>query len=513
MTHGFVINEDNSHYFGTRGIDGANETAMRALARNYCRGQAVEVVYNLNAQRSSVAGLPFEPIWDEVEDRGGESLFYRGKPVPAHFANWLRCAKKAHDLGLNPYEIWLDETRELGRRACISIRMNDIHCVDDEESFFHSRFWRQHPEFHREQGGLFHGWDSAALDYSHQEVRDYAFRMVKAVLERYDMDGLELDWMRFGHSVRPGQEDESRALLTEFHAAVREAARSREKELGHPVTLSVRCPALPREAFDMGYDVVGWAREGLIDRVVPTPFFSTTDSDIPIAFWRSILPAGFPIDAGIEIRIQPYPWSDHIMESPSALCAQAANYFRQGADRIYLFNHMDSETTMPQGYQEIFELVGDPAAAARHERRHIVTFHDRRSCGSPVRFCLPMECGAGRASDYLRIEVGPAPEPGRRTELIVGVDGTRADLAPVLNGIELKPLRTQANEKCKTEGAANTLDVFSSLQEIPLSSRTLCFYDASEAVKAGRNVFWFRNRSADSCKVTWAEIRIEAAKA
>ena len=513
MAHGFVINEDNSHYYSSRGPGGANEADLRVLARNYCRGQAAEVIYNLNSMRSSVAGLPFEPIWTGVEDRGDEGMFYRGKPVPEHSARWIRCAEKIHDSGLDPYKIWLDETRKLGRRAGISIRMNDIHCVDDEDSFMHSALWRENPGFRREPGGLFHGWDSAALDYSRKEVRDYAFGMVKAVLERYDMDTLELDWMRFGHSIRPGMEDEGRALLTAFHAGVREAARRREKDLGHPVVLSVRCPALPQEAYDMGYDVVGWAKSGLIDRVTPTPFFSTSDFDMPVAFWRSILPAGFPVDAGIEIRIQPFPWSDHIMESPSALCAQAANFFWQGADRIYLFNHMDSETTIPHGYQEIFDLVGSPEAAARHERRHIVTYHDRKSCGSPVRSCLPLECGAGRASDYLRIPVGPAPEPGRRTELIVGTGADKpAELVPVLNGIELKRLRTQENRECGGE-EASVLKPFSTLREFPLASRTVSFYDASEAVKSGCNVCWFRNPSADACTVTWAELRIEAAEA
>jgi len=503
---GIVINEDNSHYYFDRGPHGANEEKMREMARHYCQSQTAEVIYNLNSMRSNIDGLPFEPVWFEVEDRGSEGMFYRGKQLPDKTCNWIRGAKTAADAGLDPYRIWIDETRKLGRAAGISIRMNDIHCVDDENSFMHSEFWRKTPGFRREPGGLFHGWDSAALDFARQEVCDYAFSMVEAVLNRYDMDTLELDWMRFGHSVRPGFEDAGRIMLTEFQVRVREAARKREAELGRRITIAVRCPAMPQEAFDMGYDVIGWAQSGLIDRVVPCPFFSSTDFDIPIAFWRRILPAGFPLEAGLELRVWPgHSWSDFIVESPATLCAQAANYLAQGADRIYLFNHMDSDTTMPAGYNEIFDLVGSLETASAHERRHIITYHDRKAPGSTTSNLLPLTCRANGYSDYLRIELGPAPEPGRKCDLVIGTDA-EADLVPVLNGVELTLAHTEVNRKVEAKG--NALGGFASLQKIPMSSKMIYSFDASEAVKSGRNVFWFRSRSEKDVSVTWAEICI-----
>lgn len=414
---GIVINEDNSHYYVDRGMAGVNEEKMREMARHYCSGQTVEVAYNINAMRCTVGGLPFDSEWFGVEDRGSEGMYFRGKMISDKHSDWIRSARKSDELGLDPYKIWIDETRKLGRSAGISIRMNDIHCVDDEASFMHSEFWRKHPEFRREPGGLFHGWDSAALDFSRQEVCDYTFSMVEAVLKRYDMDFLELDWMRFGHSIRPGFEDVGREMLTVFQTHVRETVRKREDELGHRILISVRCPALPQEAFDMGYDVVDWAQAGLIDRVVPSPFFSSTDFDIPIALWRRILPAGITLDVGLEMKIWPgCEWNEYIVENPSTLCAQAVNYLSQGADRIYLFNHMDSDTTMPVGYEEIFGLVGSLETASKHERRHIVTYHDRQAPGSPMSRSLPLTCWENGFSDYLRIEIGPAPEQGRTCE-------------------------------------------------------------------------------------------------
>ena len=45
-----------------------------------------------------------------------------------------------------------------------------------------------------------------AFDYGREEVRAYHTKLVKELIERYDFDGLELDWMRFGFHFRPGYE-------------------------------------------------------------------------------------------------------------------------------------------------------------------------------------------------------------------------------------------------------------------------------------------------------------------
>ena len=508
--HGIIINEDSNHYFFDRQMDGVSEGKMRELVRHYCRGGTAEVIYNVNAMRSSVGGLPFEPVWTGTEDRGDEGLFYRGRRLNDRTAGWIRAARRADEIGLDPYTIWLDETRKLGRKGGISIRMNDIHFIDDEDNVGHSDFWRDHPECRREPGGLTHGWYSAALDFSQKPVRDYSLRMIKAVLERYEPDTLELDWMRFGLMVRPGYEDEAHRLLTDFLAEIRDSARAVERKAGHAVLISARCPTLPQEAYDMGYDVVTWAKEDVVDRVVPSPLFMSTEFEIPVSFWRKILPDRVRLAPCLEIRIQATDdWSSAIMESPATLCAQAANYFSQGADQIYLFNHMDSQTSMPKGYGEIFELVGDPEKAAAHERRHIITLTELTSCGSSLRHPLPMTCPADCASDYLRIDVGPAPEEGRACELVVGVtDEEAAPLTPFLNGKELPSLRTVKNRKTEEKAAEGTRAEYAVVQEIPLSSKTLLVFDASKAVRRGRNLLYFLSPEKKPVTVNWTELHI-----
>ena len=60
-------------------------------------------------------------------------------------------------------------------------------------------------------------------------------RGLTRVASRYDFDGLELDWMRFGFHFAPGGEARGAELLTEFHRRVRQGflalARREEKRI------------------------------------------------------------------------------------------------------------------------------------------------------------------------------------------------------------------------------------------------------------------------------------------
>ena len=74
--------------------------------------------------------------------------------------------------------------------------------------FHHSRFWKAHPEYWRVPGSV-HAYADRALDYAIPAVRENHLRLIAELLDRYDIDGLELDWMRrrvvtFADVVAPG---------------------------------------------------------------------------------------------------------------------------------------------------------------------------------------------------------------------------------------------------------------------------------------------------------------------
>ncbi|MBO5959321.1 MAG: hypothetical protein J6Q65_04280 [Lentisphaeria bacterium] len=510
--YGIVINEDFSHYFYNRGPRGANPEKLREMVSHYCVGQVDEVMFNFMSQRANVTGLNVEPIWYGMEDQGEEGLFFRGKKLDDKMAGWIRCAKSLHEQGIDPYQIWLEETRKQGRRATLSIRMNDCHDIWDEDHFFHAEFWREHPEFRldptaRETGHPLY-WVSA-LDYTHEEVRAYKINIIRAALERYDTDGLEIDWMRHGLNTGLCNCDAGRTAITEFLRQVRALADTAEKRLGHPVTISARVSATPDDAFARGLDVAQWVREGLVQSIVPTAFFSTSDTGMPIALWRSILGKDAELCAGLELLIRPFPASDHMVESPELLAGQAADYFYQGADRIYLFNHMDSDTGMhdPEQYQAALKTIGTPETVSAAHRRHLITYHDFPTFGMPNASLLPAPLPGNGFSGHLRLFCGPKPEPGRKCSLILGFDSDDAPEMEVrMNSKVLPLLRTFRNEEKEPDN--RVLANLQSRQYFPKSSVLLAELDAADAIVSGTNFVLVKNKTEKACCITWCEIDI-----
>ncbi len=63
----------------------------------------------------------------------------------------------------------------------------------DQTMAFHGDFWKLNPQY-AVKG--FNDYFATCLDFAHQEVRDYFMALVEETLTRYDIDGLELDFMR-----------------------------------------------------------------------------------------------------------------------------------------------------------------------------------------------------------------------------------------------------------------------------------------------------------------------------
>ena len=208
------------------------------------------------------------------------------------------------------------------------------------------------------------------MNYAHAEVREHHMALVRELLERYDMDGLELDWMRFGYHLTPGREREEGAILTEFVRATRALTNEWSTKRGHPVLLGVRVPAHPDAAAGLGMDGVAWAQEGLIDLLIPCPFWSSSDFDIPVELWRERLgPAADKVTVapGLEYNARPWPGGAAVANDLACARGFAASAHHRGADSLYLFNWMDSETRPVEvsDYQVLLREGLSPQAVSR----------------------------------------------------------------------------------------------------------------------------------------------------
>lgn len=485
LREALIVNEDNSHFFGSRAAEEMTQEGLEAFVDQYADTAVTHLFLCPNAMRASFRSRTREAIWDPVE----------GRP---HSSRWPDNARLLYERGLDPYAVWIARCREKGISPWLSMRMNDIHSVDETSNFMHSSFWRAHPEFWRVPRGSASPWQNRAMNYAHPEVRAHQMAFVRELLERYDPDGLELDWMRFGWHLTPGREKEEGRYLTEFVRDVRALATAWGTRRGHSILLGVRVPAHPDAAALLGMDGVQWAKEGLVDLLVPCPFWATSDFDIPVELWKERLGAAVAsvaIAPGLEHNARPWPGGKPVANTLASAYGFAASARARHADALYLFNWMDSETrpVAAESYRTLVERGLGTDVVSRVTRRHPVCYRDTVPSGFPDGVMLPAEGPEGRE---FRIHIGPAPASGR-VELIVGL-AQREGLSDAM---------FQAQINGVTTSAAGDLQDTTDLGGDP--ARAIRFACPPSAVREGYNTLRIEQMPGTPPQsIVWVEMRI-----
>ncbi|MBQ3333019.1 MAG: hypothetical protein IJG83_06310, partial [Thermoguttaceae bacterium] len=146
-----ILNEDNSHFFGSRTPDDMTIEGLHAFVDQYAGTAVTHLFLNVNASRANVANPAREAIWEPNRD-GVEPT-----------DGWPANAKLLHEKGIDPYAVWFARCREKNISPWCSVRMNDVHCVDDLSNFMHSMFFVKHPQFWRVPNDAGGSWTNRAL--------------------------------------------------------------------------------------------------------------------------------------------------------------------------------------------------------------------------------------------------------------------------------------------------------------------------------------------------------------
>ena len=369
-----AINEDNDRYIISARRDPKllTEQGARDYFDTVAAGGAVTHFFMcVNGQRTSYGSSVWEPIWLGVNDRTENG---------ATNDPWCVNAKILHDRGVDIWRIWCARARERGISPWISMRMNDAHYVDrDYKVHRNESFWWDHPEWwllpHTKEERLTGSKKGRALDFSHPEVFDHALKLVEEILDRWDADGLELDWMRQPHCLTLGKEMEKSHVLTAFMRQVRRLTEAAARRRGHPVGICVRLQSLLEGARLTGYDVETWAKEGLMDIVVPTSAYCAAEYDYRLPDWRRAL-AGAPkpikLLPGTDICIYNHAVRRfEIHKDLAFLRGWAAN--ASGGDGLYLFN---APYYPEPARKEVYAGALSPARVRNGSRRYPITYHE-----------------------------------------------------------------------------------------------------------------------------------------
>lgn len=248
--------------------------------------------------------------------------------------------------GTDIVEICVNRAKELGLEAFITMRMNDLHFtnVSVRNPLEQSDFWLDHPEF---RVGEHPGWHAdGALNFANKEVREYKLNFIRELCERFNLDGLELDFMRFPVYFPFGKGKEYVDVMTDFVAGARKISDEIGASRGRPILLAVRIPSDLDYCLYKGFDIRAWIRLNLVDMITVSAFFFDNPL-LPIRkFKESLGECPVPVYGNMDTGI--YSLMPREPRTHGSFRASAAHLLSNGADGLYLFNYFFKDVSLMQ---------------------------------------------------------------------------------------------------------------------------------------------------------------------
>jgi hypothetical protein len=323
----------------------------------------------------------------------------------------------AFERGDDPFGKLLEYLKRSGKETFITYRMNDVHNANESNHWGASEFKKNNPDLIVDAEAVRNNraeWMSYCLDYSRQEVQDYILSSLEDIADKYDVDGFQLDWMRFPRHLSGKNFDEvweKRHVLTHFMGNVRAMLDEIGERWGKKILLSARVPTWVEGCKRLGIDLAEWK---MLDFVTPAPFLSC-DYRINFDEFHAVLPE-IPIYAGTDMN---HSGRCHTVESYRAW---AFSMYDQGADGLNLFNFPCwTEYIAEQPYDWIADL-NDPQKIKKPALYTLVNnSHRVPNIDQPTPLSLTVEAGKNAELDlYLPGHAFPAS----RALFLLAVNGS-----------------------------------------------------------------------------------------
>ena len=275
--------------------------------------------------------------------------------------------------------------REAGLQFLPRVRMSSHYEIDPRNPAY-GRFRRDRPDLligkpgeELAVGSLPWG-QRTGINYAFPEVREYMLRIIFETFERFDVDGVELDYMRHPGVFRSDEAYQNRYLMTDLIERVHDRLKEVGEERGRELQLAVRVPPTLADSVRIGLDVERWIRDGLVDIVTVGGGFIPFETPIR-EFVEAAEGTGCLIYGCIEA-------TRHMDDD--AVRALAARWLSHGATGVYLYNFY---TIYPEWNQRIAEEVSDPSRLARLNKRYELDragpLYPSRGHGGAFRYASP----------------------------------------------------------------------------------------------------------------------------
>ncbi|MDE2667401.1 MAG: family 10 glycosylhydrolase [Acidobacteriota bacterium] len=304
--------------------------------------------------------------------------------------------------GTDDLSLVIEASRRQGMEVFWSMRMNDIHDNAKHESEIaqwkkdhrHLLMGRPADKERFPPSDPRNIW--TFVDYAHPEVRDLMVETFKEVLTGYDVDGVDLDFLRhpaffvetrlFKPVTRPHLE-----MMSEMVGRIRAEVLAASRRKGRPILMSVRVLPTLAQNRHFGFDVEQWARRGYLDLIVvgggydpftmPAKDMIDSGNQWGVPVYVCLSSSGFEHALGARrfYSTDADQWGRTLPDANEEVAlkawrAAAANAWLAGARGIMTFNlfprHPESRATRMA--RRVWKEIGDPEGLALANKLYVV---------------------------------------------------------------------------------------------------------------------------------------------
>ncbi len=236
-----------------------------------------------------------------------------------------------------------------------------------------------------------------------------------AVLDKYDVNGIELDFISEGVTENVKDAYAYIDVVDEVVADVAAKLDAYEATYNHPVSLSVHVATDFLTNYNFGYNVIDWINAGLVDMVCPATGGEVSTSNMPTRLWYSALqPFGTVLAPCMEAQLKASSSAVSAAQTTATYAGMAAAHFSMGANKVCVEYNAVADDAL--------KLLGSYSELIASDRRVILTYTDLLAKWQRSDVQLPFTIGRN-GIDSVRLPLGDIAE-GTTVTIKIGMKKT-----------------------------------------------------------------------------------------
>ena len=312
-------------------------------------------------------------LWGTVNKKWSHIIFRR-----AH-----QNAKHLIEEGNDPLRVAIDRAHAKGKLmypVLLVQQGSGEHGVDNRTSSF--RLNNKHLEIGVKGNISKSDRSYEYLDFAHEEVRKERFDYIKETINKYDVDGFELQ-MNYGLLYfDPNEVNDGRKIMTDWISSISKELKNKGKDK----ELVVRVSTSVEESYNIGLDLEKWVNDGLIDVIVGEDNHAGSVTN-PNVEYNELLSITKNTDTRVHASLYSHMDSDRLNEATiESIRGAACNYWDQGVDGLYVAQWFSQWPYKASFYEKLREIPYRDIMDPKDKFYNVATSTGKQPPGSRIGF-------------------------------------------------------------------------------------------------------------------------------